>query len=66
MSPIEWIAMVGQFCANGDCSTCRQSEWSLSKFLGQAKTNEVFRNHWRSWLTQNDVDAMKDAGMNAI
>jgi glucan endo-1,6-beta-glucosidase len=43
MSPSEWISMQGEFCANGDCSTCRQSEWSLATYLGQEQTNQVFQ-----------------------
>src|ERR1700720_3690249 len=41
MSPASWLAMGGQIC--NDCSTCRQSEWSLSTYLGREKTNEVFK-----------------------
>jgi hypothetical protein len=43
MSPTEWVNMGGQFCDGGDCSICRQSEWSLSNYLGQEKTNDVFK-----------------------
>ena len=46
--------MGGQFCS--DCSTCRQTEWSLATYLGRAKTNAAFQQHWRSWFTQQDVD----------
>lgn len=43
MSPGEWLTMGGQFCDTGDCSVCRQSEWSLSRYLGPEKTNAVFK-----------------------
>ena len=35
--------MEGQFCDGGDCSICRQSEWSLATYLGREKTNSVFK-----------------------
>lgn len=66
MSPDEWLDMGGQFCDGGDCSICRQSEWSLATYLGQEETNSAFQDHWESWLTQDDVDDMADAGLNAI
>ena len=66
MNPDEWLKMGGQFCAGGDCSICRQSEWSLSTYLGQKATNAVFKGHWESWLVQDDVDGMVAAGLNAI
>ncbi|KDQ06470.1 glycoside hydrolase family 5 protein [Botryobasidium botryosum FD-172 SS1] len=66
MSPNEWLSMGGEFCPSGDCSTCRQSEWSLAKYLGQEKTNEVFKKHWETWLTQEEVDGMVAAGLNTI
>lgn len=43
MSPTEWQDMGGQFCANGDCSTCRQSEWSLATYLGRNQTDTVMK-----------------------
>lgn len=43
MSPTSWLAMEGQFCDGGNCSTCRQSEWSLATYLGREKTNSVFK-----------------------
>ncbi|KZP09600.1 glycoside hydrolase family 5 protein [Athelia psychrophila] len=66
MSPTEWEAMQGQFAANGDCSTVRQSEWSLSTFLGQDATNAAFKKHWESWMTQADVDGIVAAKLNTV
>ena len=65
MAPAEWTSMGGEFC-NGSCSGCRQSEWSLSNYLGREQTNAVFKKHWETWFTQDDVDSIVDAGMNTI
>lgn len=66
MSPSEWISMQGEFCANGDCSTCRQSEWSLASYLGQEQTNKVFQQHWQTWFQQSDVDNIVAANLNTV
>ena len=57
--------MGGQFCS-GACSNCRQSEWSLSDYLGREQTNAAFKKHWETWFTQDDVDRIVDAGMNTV
>ncbi|KAF7975271.1 hypothetical protein HWV62_10156 [Athelia sp. TMB] len=64
MSPTSWAAMQGQTC--GDCSTCRGSEWSLATYLGQEATNAAFKQHWESWLTQEDVDGIVAAKLNTV
>lgn len=65
MAPAEWTSMGGQFC-NGPCSGCRQSEWSLSNYLGREQTNIEFKKHWETWFTQEDVDGIIAAGMNTV
>ncbi|KZT58409.1 glycoside hydrolase family 5 protein [Calocera cornea HHB12733] len=64
MSPGEWESMGGQVC--DDCSTCRGSEWSLATYLGQEKTNEVFKQHWETWFTQTEVDEMVRLQLNTV
>jgi aryl-phospho-beta-D-glucosidase BglC (GH1 family) len=66
MSPTEWVNMGGQFCDGGDCSICRQSEWSLSNYLGQEKTNDVFKQHWQATLTSADVAGIVAAKLNTV
>ena len=64
MAPAKWESMGGQFC--DACSNCRQSEWALAHYLGRQQTNSVFKKHWETWFTQEDVDAIVAAGMNTI
>ncbi|KAF7975255.1 hypothetical protein HWV62_10124 [Athelia sp. TMB] len=66
MSPTIWQGMEGQFCVTGGCSACRQSEWSLATYLGQEATNAAFKQHWESWLTQEDVDGIVAAKLNTV
>lgn len=64
MSEDEWASMGGENC--GDCSACRRSEWSLAKSLGQTKANAVFKKHWQTWFTEDDVLSMKEMGINTV
>ncbi|QRW09473.1 Cellulase (glycosyl hydrolase family 5 protein) [Ceratobasidium sp. AG-Ba] len=64
MLPTEWKAMGGEICNN--CSTCIMSEFALTQKLGQKQADEVFAQHWSTWLTRDDVDAIADAGLNTV
>jgi glucan endo-1,6-beta-glucosidase len=64
MFPSKWLAMGGQFCSS--CNLCRQSEWSLAEYLGREQTNAVFKEHWETWFTQEDVDGIVAAGLNMV
>ncbi|KAF9512313.1 glycoside hydrolase family 5 protein [Hydnum rufescens UP504] len=64
MFPSKWLAMGGQFCSS--CDLCRQSEWSLAEYLGREQTNAVFKEHWETWFTQEDVDGIVAAGLNMV
>ncbi|EJT98876.1 glycoside hydrolase family 5 protein [Dacryopinax primogenitus] len=60
----EWQSMGGEYC--DDCSTCLGSEWSLANYLGQEKTNAVFKEHWYTWLTQTEVDDIVRFKLNTV
>lgn len=42
------------------------AEWDCVVKLGQEKANESFRKHWKQWVTEQDLDLMKDYGLNTI
>ncbi|KAF8307358.1 glycoside hydrolase [Clavulina sp. PMI_390] len=64
MTPARWIAMGGEI--NSSCSQYRMTEWKLATYLGQEQTNAVFKQHWETWFTQTDVDAIVAAGLNTV
>ncbi|KAG8728369.1 hypothetical protein FRC11_011204, partial [Ceratobasidium sp. 423] len=65
MFPNEWVnKMGGESC--DDCSTCAASEFDLVKKLGQAQADKVFAQHWSTWFTQKEVDAIAAAGLNTV
>ncbi|KAF8512338.1 glycoside hydrolase superfamily [Gautieria morchelliformis] len=67
MLPNEWARMGGDLCfLNGSCADCAASEFDLVKKLGQEKADEVFQTHWETWFTQDDVQAIADAGLNTV
>ncbi|CAE6454224.1 unnamed protein product [Rhizoctonia solani] len=65
MLPEEWAKMGGETC-DGDCSSCAASEFDLVRKLGQEKADQVFTEHWTSWFTEKDVDAIAAAGLNTV
>ncbi|KNZ50453.1 hypothetical protein VP01_441g6 [Puccinia sorghi] len=64
MKPVEWTAMGGEIC--DDSSACAASEWSLTRKLGQARANEAFMKHWKSWFTQNHVNQLKELKLDHV
>ncbi|CAE6351107.1 unnamed protein product [Rhizoctonia solani] len=38
----------------------------LVKKLGQTQADKVFKEHWSTWFTQEDVDAIAAAGLNTV
>ncbi|EUC58895.1 glycoside hydrolase family 5 protein [Rhizoctonia solani AG-3 Rhs1AP] len=65
MFPKEWAKIGGETCDN-DCSSCAASEFDLVRKLGQEKADQVFTEHWTSWFTEKDVDAIAAAGLNTV
>ncbi|KAH9900407.1 endo-beta-1,6-glucanase [Xylariomycetidae sp. FL2044] len=57
MASTEWESM--------GCGSA-ESEWDCVKALGQDKADSAFQKHWGSWITEGDLDQMKDAGLNAV
>ncbi|KAL4065700.1 glycoside hydrolase family 5 protein [Scleroderma yunnanense] len=63
MLPKEWQEMGGQIC--DDCTQCIESEFALAKAYPDT-VDGVFAQHWDTWFTQNDVNTLKDAGINTV
>lgn len=42
------------------------SESDCVSYLGQSRANNVFQNHWNTWITQVDLRNMKSYGLNTI
>ncbi|EJD36695.1 glycoside hydrolase [Auricularia subglabra TFB-10046 SS5] len=60
-----WHDMGGDWLC-GDCTNCVNDEFSLTRKLGQAQANSVFANHWNTWITQDDVNQIKQLGLNSV
>ncbi|KAI1077189.1 glycoside hydrolase family 5 protein [Whalleya microplaca] len=58
MANDEWSKNMG--C--GDTS----DEWSCVQKLGQEGADSVFKKHWDSWITQDDIKQIKSLGLNTI
>lgn len=43
-----------------------QSEADCVAQLGQDQANAAFAQHWSSWTTKDDIDLMKDYGLNTV
>jgi len=43
-----------------------KSEFDCMLALGQEAGNTAFQNHWNSWITEQDLDKMKEYGLNTI
>lgn len=41
-------------------------EFQCVQGLGQAKADAAFQKHWGSWITQDDINQIKKAGLNTI
>ncbi|PLW22456.1 hypothetical protein PCANC_08376 [Puccinia coronata f. sp. avenae] len=57
MNPLEWHAMGGNLCP-ADLSTCTESEWSLTRKIGQKAANKAFLKHWQSWFNQDHIEKL--------
>jgi glucan endo-1,6-beta-glucosidase len=42
------------------------SEWDCVKALGQEKADAAFQAHWARWISESDLDDIKNAGLNAV
>ncbi|KAG1896181.1 glycoside hydrolase family 5 protein [Suillus fuscotomentosus] len=63
MLPQGWLNMGGQSCA--DCSKCIASESSFAKAYPDT-VDATFAQHWDTWFTQDDVNTLKEAGINTV
>ncbi|CAE6412240.1 unnamed protein product [Rhizoctonia solani] len=65
MFPKEWVEKMGGDSCD-DCSKCAASEFDLVKKLGQNRADQVFKEHWSTWFTQQDVNDIAAAGLNTV
>lgn len=42
------------------------SEFDCVSSLGQDAADSAFKSHWENWLTEDDLDEMKRAGLNTL
>jgi hypothetical protein len=63
MLPNEWVTMGGEQC--DDCLTCISTEFALAATYPD-DVDERFAVHWSTWFTQDDVNNLQDAGINAV
>ncbi|CAG7823682.1 unnamed protein product, partial [Allacma fusca] len=41
-------------------------EWSLCQHLGYQAAEQRLKSHWDSWVTENDIITLKNAGINHL
>ncbi|KAH7890979.1 glycoside hydrolase family 5 protein [Phlebopus sp. FC_14] len=63
MLPQGWLDMGGQLCA--DCSTCISTESSFAKAYPDT-VDTTFAKHWDTWFTQDDIEQLREAGINTV
>ncbi|CAE6477492.1 unnamed protein product, partial [Rhizoctonia solani] len=66
MIPNEWVSKMGGERCDADCSSCAASEFALVQKIGQEKADQVFAEHWQTWFTEKDADAIAAAGLNTV
>ncbi|KAL2013224.1 hypothetical protein VTN00DRAFT_749 [Thermoascus crustaceus] len=59
----EWVNMMG--CKDSSGNQYR-SEWDCVQGLGQDAANAVFKKHWQTWITEEDISTMVECGLNTI
>jgi len=40
--------------------------YSLCEYLGPYKTNQLLKNHWNDWISEEIIDTLYDSGINTI
>ncbi|KII86046.1 glycoside hydrolase family 5 protein [Plicaturopsis crispa FD-325 SS-3] len=63
MLPQEWLDMGGEKCK--DCSECIATEFAFAEAYPDT-VDDTFAQHWSTWFTQADVDALQAAGINTV
>ncbi|OAX32094.1 glycoside hydrolase, partial [Rhizopogon vinicolor AM-OR11-026] len=64
MLPQAWLKMGGQSCAAA-CATCIATESSFAKAYPDT-VDAKFAEHWDTWFTKDDVEALTAAGINTV
>ncbi|KAF2640280.1 glycoside hydrolase [Massarina eburnea CBS 473.64] len=44
----------------------QKSEFDCMRKLGKEAGNAAFQNHWDTWITEEDMDKMKEYGINTV
>lgn len=57
MASSKWSAM--------GCGSSK-SEFDCVKLLGQSAADSAFQEHWNTWITTDDLDKIKEYGLNTI
>ncbi|KAK7686302.1 hypothetical protein QCA50_010526 [Cerrena zonata] len=63
MLPQEWLNMGGQQC--NDCSQCIASEFAFAQAYPKT-VDGIFDKHWSTWFTQDDINQLKENGINTV
>ncbi|KAJ8588372.1 glycoside hydrolase family 5 protein [Rhizopogon salebrosus TDB-379] len=64
MLPQGWLDMGGQSCV-ADCGSCIGTESAFAKAYPDT-VDATFAKHWDTWFTQDDINALKAAGINTV
>ncbi|KAG2072055.1 glycoside hydrolase family 5 protein [Suillus decipiens] len=64
MLPQEWLDMGGESCPRS-CWSCISTESSFAKAYPDTVDTKCAQ-HWDTWFTQDDVSALKAAGINTV
>lgn len=59
-----WMAY-GEWHDNLGCGDT-ESEWDCVKSIGQDQANKVFKQHWQSWIVEDDISKMISYSLNTI
>ncbi|THU82400.1 glycoside hydrolase [Dendrothele bispora CBS 962.96] len=65
MLPGEWLRMGGQDCERFHCADCIRSEFAFVQAYPNT-ADQKFNEHWDTWFTQDDVNELKDLGINTV
>ncbi|KAF5371728.1 hypothetical protein D9758_003402 [Tetrapyrgos nigripes] len=61
MLPGEWLQMGGEQC--NPCSSCIATEFAFAQAYPDT-VDQKFEEHWNTWFTGDDVNQLKDLGIN--
>lgn len=56
----------GKLCLSPDIWLTSSAEWTLGQYLGHDAAYDVLKPHWDSWITQEDIQNIANAGLNHV